>query len=274
MIWNVKNGRVESNGSEIDYVSFGSGEKRLVILPGLSDGLATVKGKALMLSVPYRKYLKEYTVMMFSRADPLPERHSIRDMAEDQASALKKLGIRKCCVLGVSQGGMIAQYLAMDYPEMVEKLVLAVSAPCVNEISKACVEKWISLAKKGDHKALMIDTAEKSYSEMYLKKFRKIYPVIGWIGRPKDYRRFLTNAEAILSFDALSEPEKISCSTLIIAGRNDRIVGPEASCEMHERIPGANCMCMKDSVTPPMRKPRISMNVFSRFSVPDFGIEE
>ncbi|MBR0351646.1 MAG: alpha/beta hydrolase [Oscillospiraceae bacterium] len=239
MLWNAKNGRVEINGSGMEYVSFGSGDKKLVILPGLSDGLATVEGKALMLAVPYRKYLKDFTVMMFSRPDPLPEGHSIRDMAEDQAAALRKLGIGTCSVLGVSQGGMIAQVLAAGHPEMVEKLVLAVSAPCVNEITRACVEKWISLAKKGDHKALMIDTAEKSYSETYLEKYRKLYPVIASIGRPKDYRRFLTNAAAILSFDASEELEKISCPTLIVAGKDDRIVGPEASYEMHERIAGS-----------------------------------
>ena len=240
MFWNVKNGCVETNGSRMDYVSFGTGDRKLAILPGLSDGLTTVKGKALMLAVPYRKYLKEFTVMMFSRPDPLQEAHTIRDMAEDQAAVLKSLGIGKCCVLGVSQGGMIAQILAIEHPEFVEKLVLAVTAPCVNETARACVNNWISLAKKCDHKALMIDTAERSYSESYLKKYRKIYPVIGRIGRPKDYRRFLTNAEAILSFDAVSELKKIRCPTLIIGGENDRIVGPGASYEMHERIPGSD----------------------------------
>ena len=239
MLWNAKNGRVEINGSEMFYVSFGKGKRILIILPGLSDGLATVKGKALLLAAPYVKYLDQYTVYMFSRRDPIPEKYSIGEMAADQAAALKKLGIGKCCVLGVSQGGMIAQYLSISYPEMVEKLVLAVSAPRANEISRKCIEKWISLAKKGDHKALMIDTAEKSYSEMYLKKYRKLYPVIGLIGRPKNYRRFLTNAGAILSFDASTELDKISCPTLIIAGSDDRIVGPEASYEMHAEIAGS-----------------------------------
>ena len=36
--------------------------------------------------------------------------------------------------MGVSQGGMIAQYLAIDHPDLVERLVLAVTAPRVNEI--------------------------------------------------------------------------------------------------------------------------------------------
>ena len=50
-------------------------------------------------------------------------------MADDQAAAMQILGIDKASVLGVSQGGMIAQYLAIDHPGMVEKLILAVTAP-------------------------------------------------------------------------------------------------------------------------------------------------
>ena len=53
MFWNAKNGRVSLNGATLPFVSFGSGPKKLVILPGLSDGLATVEGKALLLAKPY-----------------------------------------------------------------------------------------------------------------------------------------------------------------------------------------------------------------------------
>ena len=68
----IRNGSVKLDGSEMYYASFGSGQKKLIILPGLSDGLATVKGKALLLAAPYRKYLNEFTVFMFSRKEPLP----------------------------------------------------------------------------------------------------------------------------------------------------------------------------------------------------------
>ena len=236
MLWNAKDGSVDIGGAKMDYVRFGSGEKNLILLPGLSDGLATVKGKALLLAPPYRLFFEKYTVWMFSRRDPLPRGFSIRDMAADQAAALRALGVEKAAILGVSQGGMVAQYLAVDFPQMVDKLILAVSAPCVNDTIRARLTDWMAYAQMGGHKSLMIDTAENSYSEAYLKKYRKMYPLLGSVGRPKSYDRFLANAEAILAFDAREELGKITCPTLVIGGGEDKIVGPVAAGELHELI--------------------------------------
>lgn len=239
MIWHAKNGTVPVGGTEMSYVSFGSGPRVLILLPGLSDGLTTVDGKALLLAGPYRPYLRDYTVFMFSRKKDLPEDCSISQMADDQAQAMRTLGIRKAAVMGVSQGGMIAQCLAMDHPELVEKLVIAVSAPRVNDTLRAALDTWIQSAEQQDHKQLMIDTAERSYSDAYLRKYRKAYPVIGWVGKPRSYHRFLVNARAILHFDRYDDLQRIACPTLIIGGEEDRIVGPLASHEMHAQIRGS-----------------------------------
>ncbi len=239
MLWNGKNGSVRIGQTEMDYVRFGRGPGTLILLPGLSDGLATVRGKALLLARPYRSFFEAFTVYMFSRKRQMPEDYSIRDMAADQAAALYALGVEHAGVMGVSQGGMVAQALAIGHPALVEKLVIAVSAPNANETVQANLDVWMKLAAQGDHKALMIDTAEKSYSEAYLKRLRKAYPVIGLIGRPKDYRRFLINARAIAGFDVRADLASIRCPTLILGGGNDHIVGAQAAREMHERIIGS-----------------------------------
>ena len=80
----MKNGSVKIGNTEMYYVSFGKGEKKLIVLPGLSDGLTTVKGKALVLSGSYKRFLKDYTVYMFSRKNDMPKGYSIEDMADDQ----------------------------------------------------------------------------------------------------------------------------------------------------------------------------------------------
>jgi pimeloyl-ACP methyl ester carboxylesterase len=43
----------------------------------------------------------------------------------DAAAVMGALGIERAHIFGVSMGGMIAQQMALDYPETVEKLVLA-----------------------------------------------------------------------------------------------------------------------------------------------------
>lgn len=245
MIWNAKNGTIPIGNTKMSYVSFGLGKKVLILLPGLSDGLATVDGKALLLAMPYKLFFKDYTLFMFSRKNNLPDNYSIKEMADDQAEAMRKLGIEKASVLGVSEGGMIAQYLAINHADLIDRLVIAVSAPNANDTVHSVVESWIGLAKLQNHKQLMINTAEKSYSEAYLKKYRKIYPVIGWIGKPKNYDRFLINANAILNFDCFNDLKKIICPTFIIGGEADQVVGPMDSYEMHEQIKGSELYMYK-----------------------------
>ncbi|MGN0250788.1 MAG: alpha/beta fold hydrolase [Oliverpabstia sp.] len=69
-------------------------------------------------------YANDYKVFIFSRKNDLEEGYSTRDMARDQAEAMKMLGIKSANILGISQGGMIAQYLAIDYPDLVVLAVL------------------------------------------------------------------------------------------------------------------------------------------------------
>ncbi len=239
MFWNAQNGSVSIGDTDMDYVSFGKGRDALIMLPGVGDGLTTVKGMAIPMAITYRMFACNYKVYIFSRKNYLPEGYSTRDMARDQAEAMKKLGISKAKVVGISQGGMIAQYLAIDFPELVEKLVLAVTLSKQNEMVREAVTKWIGMAMQGSYKDLMIDTAEKSYSERYLRKYRRLYPLLGKIGKPKDFSRFMIQATSCIGHDAYAELENIICPVLVIGGDNDRIVGVNASYEIADKI--KNC---------------------------------
>lgn len=234
-----QNGCVTVGDTDMYFVSFGEGAKKLVVLPGLSDGLATVKGKAFLLAGSYKMFLKDYTVYMFSRKNRMPDGYTIREMADDQVLAMRNLEIDRACVLGVSQGGMISQYIAIDHPEVVEKLVLAVTAPNANDVVQDAVGSWIRMAEEGDHVSLMVDTAVKMYSGPYLEKHRRLFPVMARFTKPKDYDRFLKNARAILFFDARYELTKIKAPSLIIAGDDDHTVGNDAPYILKEGISGS-----------------------------------
>ena len=112
---------------DMDYISFGNGDKNLIIIPGLGDSLKNVKGTAFPFSLMYRLFAKDFKVYVFSRKNRIEKNYSTRDMAADLATVIKQLGIGKASIMGISQGGMIAQYLAIDFPEIVEKLILAVT---------------------------------------------------------------------------------------------------------------------------------------------------
>ena len=137
MFYNARNCNIKIDDTDMDYISFGNGSKSLVIIPGLGDALKTVKGTAVTFALMYKLFAKDYKVYVFSRKNKLKQDCSTRDMANDLASVMNQLNITKAFVMGVSQGGMIAQYLAIDYPELVEKLVLAVTLCQPNETSKS-----------------------------------------------------------------------------------------------------------------------------------------
>lgn len=50
--------------------------------------------------------------------------YTMADYAEDAATFLEKLGWQRCHVMGISFGGMVAQELAIRFPQLVERLVL------------------------------------------------------------------------------------------------------------------------------------------------------
>ena len=76
---NAENCSLNICGTEMDYISFSSGEQTLVMLPGLGDALKTVKGSAVSFSMLYRIFARDFKVFVFSRKNRLPSEYSISD---------------------------------------------------------------------------------------------------------------------------------------------------------------------------------------------------
>ena len=239
---NAKNGILNLNGAHMDYIRFGSGKRTLIMLPGLGDGLRTVKGTALPMALMYRMFCKDFTVYAFSRKEPLSNGCTTRDMAFDLAEAMAQLGIEKADVFGVSMGGMIAQHFAIEFPEKVGKLILAVTSSKPNPILTESVQEWITLAKSGDHAAFMDSNLRRIYSDTYYRRNRWMIPLVGKLTKPKSYDRFFTQADACLTHDAFGRLPEIHAPTLVVGGEKDLALGGEASREIAAKIPGAQLL--------------------------------
>jgi pimeloyl-ACP methyl ester carboxylesterase len=232
------NGRLTLDGGTADYICFGKGEKTLVMIPGIGDGLKTVKGMALPFALLYRKLGKKFRVYVFSRRNELPEHFSTRDMARDLSAAMEMLGLKSACVIGISQGGMIAQWLAADHPDKVDKLVLAVTLCRQNDTVRDAIGSWCEMARKDDYRGIMMDFADRSYTPERAKKEKRTFALMGNIGKPSDFSRFLIQAESCLTHDSSDVLKDIRIPTLVIGGTEDRIVTGKASEEIAEGIGG------------------------------------
>ena len=237
-MFQAKNGHLDLPTGTMDYIRFGAGRKTLVMIPGVGDGLKTVRGMALPFAVLYRSLARDFKVYVFSRRRELSPGMTTRDMAEDLNSALEALGLSEIALLGVSQGGMISQWLAINHPEKVEKLVLTVTLSRPNDTIREVIARWTDMARRGDYRGIMLDTAERSYSEKRLKQARLEYKLLGNVGKPKSFDRFLIQAASCVTHNAYDQLDRIACPTLVIGGHEDRIVTGAASEEIADRIPG------------------------------------
>ena len=231
----------------MDYVTFGKGKQPLVIIPGLGDGLQTVKGKAQLFSLSYRLLAKRYKIYVFSRINELRQGYTTRDMATDVAGAMETLNLDTAYVMGISQGGMIAQWLVADFPEKVQKLILAVTTAKPSKLARERIEHWQKLSQSGNFKHLMLDIAKHSYTQKSYQKWRFLYNIMGRLGRIKDEKRIAIQSQSCLTHDSLEVLKEIHCPTFVLGALEDDVIGVKGSKELTKAISGCQLHILKHS---------------------------
>ena len=189
---------------------------------------------ALLFSILYRQYAKSYRVYVFSRKRKLEKGYTTRTMARDLARGMKVMG------------GMVAQFLAIDYPGLVNKLVLVSTTAKAGPRIKRRVAKWIKLVKEGDYQELMLDIGEKMYSEDYRRRSGCLFSIGGKLLSGGDRERFCTMARACVTHDALAELDKIKAETLVIGAGRDRVAGSRGTKQLAEGLPGSRFILYPD----------------------------
>ncbi len=219
---------------EMDYFSFGHGDKTFVIIPGVS--LKSVMLSADAIEAAYSVFAAEYTVYCFEYAKHLRPGYSVSNMADDLALAMRILDIRDAYMFGVSLGGMVLQYLEIRHPELVSKMVLASTLSRNNEYSRSTMSRWRDLALAGDVRTLNIEMREHIYSEDFLKQWNDSFVAIENDGTPDELNRIALTLDACVKFNAYSELDKITCPVLAIGSLVDKALLPESMTELADKL--------------------------------------
>jgi pimeloyl-ACP methyl ester carboxylesterase len=112
------------NDLNMDYKLAGEGESVVFIA-----GLASDHLERLPAHVPAFTAAGYQCVLFDNRdagqtGDGSVAAYTIKQLADDATGLLKQLGIKQAHIVGESMGGMIAQELAINYPELVRSLML------------------------------------------------------------------------------------------------------------------------------------------------------
>lgn len=224
------------DGVPFRYTRFGRGPRNLVLIAGLN--MRTLKGAGLSLAWMYRIFTKEYTVYVMDKKDEVPEGVTLEDLAEDVYTAMEEIGLISADVVGVSQGGMIAQYLTLNHPDMVDKLVLAVTACSLNEITTNFLNRAIINAKKGQMEKINEECFRDDFTPEYTAKLKPVLPLLVKAGIPKSNTRFIRLAESIKTLDLGDRITEITCPVFVIGAGKDKTVGEQGPAEIAEKL---NC---------------------------------
>ena len=216
------------------YFRFGRGERTLVILPGLS--VQSVMSAAPAVADEYAVMQDEFTVYLFDRREELPQEYSVYEMAEDTAAAMKVLGMCDVCLFGASQGGMIAQCIAINHPELVGKLALGSTAASADAADSDVIGKWIALAKAGDRVELYSEFGRAIYPEAVFEKYGDALSSLGKTVTDGELARFAILADGTSGFNVIDRLTEIKCPVLALGSADDMVLGADSINSFIEKL--------------------------------------
>jgi 3-oxoadipate enol-lactonase len=161
------------------------------------------------------------------------------ELVDDAARAIREWGRGPVAFVGLSMGGMVGQGLAIRYPELVSRLVLANT---VARYGPEAVAGWRQRIETV--RAQGVGAIADMVVERYLHAaFRARHPEAAERVRARLLRDaaapYVAACQAVAGVDWLDRLETIRCPTLVLAGALDVGAPPALAQEIAERIPGA-----------------------------------
>ncbi len=226
--------KVVTDGFSTSYAVFGKGDRTLVIIPGLS--VQSVMGAADAVENQYKALLDDFTCYLFDRREEVPSEYSVEQMAEDLVTAIKALGLKELHIFGASMGGMMAQEIAINHPDLVSKVVLGSTSSHVKKEQIPLFEKWIRLAKERNSAALYESFGEELYPPAVFAQVKDQFAEMSKTVTEAELDKFIILAGCALDFDITDKLKNIKCPVLAIGDAEDAVLDGDATMEIAENL--------------------------------------
>jgi 3-oxoadipate enol-lactonase len=160
-------------------------------------------------------------------------------LGEDAIALLDSLGIDAVHWVGLSMGGMIGQYLALNHADRLRSLILCDTSAAIPEEALPLWQERIDAARDKGMEALIGAVMERWLSPSFIGENPEMVDRIRnqFLATPVD--GYVGCSEAISKLNYLDQLAKINIPTLIIVGEDDPGTPVAASQAMHERIPNS-----------------------------------
>ena len=220
-------------GRGLPAIRIGDGPRTLVSLPGLSLDERHPTGQARTMALTgWEPLLDRYTIHRIGRRQ-YPIGTTFREMADDVITVIE--GLRPPVdLMGTSTGGIIALEIAAARPDLVHRLVLAISGTTASPFARDLSERVIAAARAGQWRrayAMFLPIGARSGPE------RLFYRAFGWllgpglVGTPDDPTLMIAELEAWLRTDDRALVGRVKRPTLVLAGELDPLFPLEGARE-------------------------------------------
>ncbi|MEW6298502.1 MAG: alpha/beta fold hydrolase [Thermodesulfobacteriota bacterium] len=250
------------DGFRCHYVQEGQGTD-LVLIHGLGGSLHDWDALVPTLS-RYHRTLR-FDVRGFGRSDKPPGPYSPRLFARDVADLLRALRLTAAHVAGISMGGVIAQRVALDYPELVRSLTLISTSSEVGEQARAAWEKTAALIEQRGF-AANASFAERIFAPSFVKAHPEAVQDMAARTAANDPHAYAAAARAIGSYSWTADLRRVQAPTLILQGLDDALTPPGGSVRMQRALPRARLLLIPDcGHVIPMEKPELFTHTLLAF---------
>lgn len=194
----------------------------------------------------YPAFLDNFQVLLFDnpsagRTRDQGEALTTDAMAEGVSALISSLGLKNPHIIGHSMGGAIAQILAADYPDQIDRLVIVNSASRWNGRTLMAMQGLIDAIKCGASLNCQLEIIQpwlfglKALNDPY--RISSLREMILDNPIPPSIKDLERQYNALSSFDSSAKLNKIKAFTLVIISDDDILALPEESEEMAEKIP-------------------------------------